>query len=289
MTYVTPLRYPGGKGKLATFIKRIFDQNDLLDGHYVEPYAGGAAVGLSLLFAEYATHIHINDIDPSVYAFWHSVLHETEQLCRLIRGKRVSMAEWKRQKAIQKRKKEVSLLELGFSTFFLNRANRSGIIKGGGVIGGNKQTGKWKMNARFNKQDLIARIEKIAAFRDRISLYNTDAAKLLKQLAPRLPRKALLYLDPPYFVKGHRLYANFYRPEDHVTVAMQLAATGRLWIVTYDNAEEIKQIYRQYPKIEYGLNYSARNVYRGAEVMFFSPGLKFPRSEPLSVGHTSEL
>lgn len=291
MRYATPLRYPGGKGKLTSFIKLIFDKNDLLDGHYAEPYAGGAAVALSLLFEEYAAHVHINDIDPSVYAFWHSVVYDTEKLCQLIRATNVSMAEWRRQKAIQNHKNQASLLELGFSTFFLNRTNRSGIIKGGGVIGGNDQTGKWKIDARFNKQALVERIEQIASFRDRISIYNLDAANFLKSVVPKLPKKSLLYLDPPYFVKGHRLYANFYRADDHAAVARQVASLDRPWMVSYDNAIEIKKIYRQYRKREYGLDYSAGSVYRGAEVMFFSPDLKIPRlSNPtgLAVSNTSE-
>src|SRR5438105_10765840 len=156
----TPLRYPGGKGKLTDFIKLVFVQNDLLDGHYVEPYAGGAGIALNLLVLEYASCIHLNDINRPVFAFWHSVINSTDKLCRMVRDVKVSAEEWRRQKVIQRRPEDFNLLELGFSTFFLNRTNRSGIINAG-MIGGAKQDGEWKIDARFNKVGLCQRIEKI--------------------------------------------------------------------------------------------------------------------------------
>jgi len=178
MKFNTPLRYPGGKGKLTGFLKMIFEQNDLLDGHYVEPYAGGAGIALNLLTHSYASCIHLNDLNPAVFGFWHSVINQPEALCKAIRDVKVTMEEWHRQKAILNAPANHSPLDIGFSTFFLNRTNRSGIIWGG-VIGGKNQDGAWKLDARFNKDDLIRRIEKIAMYRSRIRLYNLDAAELL--------------------------------------------------------------------------------------------------------------
>src|SRR5713101_893183 len=173
--YLSPLRYPGGKAKLANFVKLLLRTNHLCDGHYVEPYAGGASVALALLMGEYVTQVHINDLDLSVFAFWHSVLNETEALCRRIRDTRLSVAEWRRQRTIQRCAGQVGLLDLGFSTLFLNRTNRSGIISSGGVIGGLAQDGEWRLDVRFPRAGLVARIEAIASYRDRISLYNADA------------------------------------------------------------------------------------------------------------------
>ena len=86
--HFTPLRYPGGKAKLAGYVKRLMKENRLLDGEYVEPYAGGAAIGLELLFHDYVSRIHINDVSKPVYAFWKSVLDQSEELCRLVMKKR---------------------------------------------------------------------------------------------------------------------------------------------------------------------------------------------------------
>ncbi len=283
MRYLTPLRYPGGKSKLTSFVRAVLSTNDLTGGHYVEPYAGGAAVGLSLLVTDDVAHVHINDLDRSVHAFWHSVLHESDQLCRRIRAARISIREWRRQRAVQDSSPSVSLLDLGFSTFFLNRTNRSGIIRSGGVIGGIKQAGEWKMDARFPRDGLITRIKTIAALRDRISLYNCDAAALLRRLLPRLPAKSLLYLDPPYYVTGNRrLYANAYDHADHAEIALTLEALRRPWLVSYDDVPQIRTLYRPYRCRRYGLTYTAHNRHRGAEVMFFSDDLAIPRTvQPL--------
>ncbi|GAG14050.1 unnamed protein product, partial [marine sediment metagenome] len=210
-----------------------------MDGHYVEPYAGGAAVALLLLYSEYVTHIHINDISKPLFAFWHSVLNATDELCALIHDTEVSIDEWHKQKLMQGQAEEVTLLELGFSTFFLNRTNRSGILKGG-VIGGKKQTGSYKLTARYNKANLIQRIKRIARYKSRISLYNDDAEIFIKSITTRLPPKTLIYFDPPYYIKGKGLYEDFYEHKDHLSVSTIITSLKHKWIVSYDNTQEIQ-------------------------------------------------
>lgn len=274
--YYSPLRYPGGKGKLADYVKRIIEVNELTGGYYVEPYAGGASVALSLLFNEYVSNIIINDIDVSVYAFWHSVLYNTEELCKLISDTQVTAQEWASQKAIQDRKDSSNLLSLGFSTFFLNRTNRSGIISAG-MIGGKNQDGKWKIDARFNKTELIQRIKKIALYKNRISLFNYDACQLVNIIGAYLPTQTLIYFDPPYFVKGQALYTNFYKSKDHYEVSRLIQEITKFsWVVSYDYHETIQQLYADSPKIDYSLAYSAGKIGKGKEIMIFKPGMVIP-------------
>lgn len=273
--YYTPLRYPGGKGQLAPFVKLLFQYNKLLDGHYIEPYAGGAGVALALLFQECASHIHINDLSLPVYAFWHSVLLETDSLCALIQETDVTIDQWKKQKEIQAQANTVTMLKLGFSTFFLNRTNRSGILTGG-VIGGKEQHGKWKIDARYNKEDLIQRIKRIAKYRNRISIYNQDAANFIREVLPDIPTNALVYLDPPYYAKGQDLYQNYYKHEDHANVAELLSDIRQCWIVSYDNLPAIADLYQGYRSIIYDYHYSAANRYQGSEVIFFCNDLVMP-------------
>ena len=218
--FVSPLRYPGGKLKVVDYIKRLFEANDLCDGIYIEPYAGGASVALSLLFGEYVRGIKINDIDRSIYAFWHSVLNETEALCRRITDTPVNMDTWEVLRRVQANKQDADLLELGFSTFFLNRTNRSGILSGG-VIGGKNQDGNFKIDARYNKEDLINRIEGVAEYVDRIELTSMDAVELIKSIK-RPSEKTFCYLDPPYYVKGRDLYLNYYSDDDHRAIAKEI-------------------------------------------------------------------
>ena len=273
MEYYSPLRYPGGKGKVSDYFKQVFKENLLYDGVYVEPYAGGASIALSLLFNEYAARVIINDIDRSIFGFWDSVLNNTEQLCKLIKDKPVTVATWEKQKKVQADKENRDLLEVGFSTFFLNRTNRSGILKAG-IIGGKDQTGEWKIDARYNKKDLISRIERIAQYKDKIELHNSDAVKLVKSLRNKLPQKTLFYFDPPYYIKGKDLYLNYYGAGDHQNIAAEISKVEKQkWIVTYDNVTPIRKLYDQYRQIKYSLNYSAAKAAKGEEVMIFSDNL----------------
>ena len=272
MGIYSPLRYPGGKGKIVPYIKRLIKKNSLVSGVYVEPYAGGAAVALSLLFEEYVDKIIINDIDPSIYAFWYSVLNNTDKLCELIEKTPLTITEWRKQKDIQKQK-NCDLLTLGFSTFFLNRTNRSGILVAG-PIGGLKQEGTWKMNARYNKPALIERIKRIALYKNRIEVYNKDAIDLVKSLKASLPSNTIFYFDPPYYVKGKELYLNYYEYKDHEALRNEInSISNPKWVVTYDNVQPIRDLYKTYRKKNFLLNYSAGNHNKGEEVMIFSDNL----------------
>ena len=275
MRFNSPLRYPGGKGRLLALFKSIFEQNALIGCNYVEPFAGGCGLALSLLFCGYVCRIHINNINRSLYAFWKSILDYTEDMCRLINDTPVNVEEWERQKNIQTRE-DLSILELGFSTFFLNRTNRSGILSAG-IIGGKKQLGKWKIDARYNKNNLIERIKRIASSKGKISVYNMDALDFLK--THKFSSDTLIYLDPPYYIKGQNLYDNFYEAEDHVDLAHFVQQLIPKWIVSYDDVFPIRQLYGNYKSITYNLNYFASSCYKGSEFMVFSHNLKLPRKD----------
>ncbi|MBV1701046.1 MAG: DNA adenine methylase [Hyphomicrobiales bacterium] len=277
LVHFTPLRYPGGKGKLAAYVKKIITENKLFDGEYVEPYAGGAAIGLELLLQEYVSTIHINDLSQPVYSFWKAVLNDTDELCRLIRDSELSVESWDRQKRIFANPDDHSYVQLGFATFFLNRTNRSGILNGG-IIGGRAQTGAWKIDARYNADELIFRIESIANLRRRIMVTRTDALDLLSQGIAQWPKKTLIYLDPPYYQRGRDLYYDFYRDNDHATLAnfIKTEMNSRSWLVSYDNVTAIKDLYSGFRRVDYNVGYSARESRQGAEVMFFSPQMVVP-------------
>lgn len=272
--YPSPLRYPGGKGKVANFLKLLYLENDLIGTEYFELYAGGASVALSLLYEDFASHVHINDINRSVHAFWQVALNDPDGLCRKITDTPVTVDEWKRQKAVQAATDPTDL-ELGFSTFFLNRTNRSGII-GGGIIGGHQQDGGWKIDARYNKPELCKRIRKVARFKSRITLTRTDAAQLLDDISGRDADSTFVYLDPPYYVKGKGLYDNFYEHQDHVLIAQRVQALRCPWVVSYDAVPEILSLYGSIRSLRYSLNYSAAEAHRGSEAMFFSRSLQIP-------------
>lgn len=268
----TPLRYPGGKSKLYEYVRELVILNDC--STYIEPYAGGAGVALRLLINRDVDRIMINDYDKSIYALWYSILNDSEKLIELIQKTDISIDEWYNQKSIQENKQLTeNLLELGFSTLFLNRVNRSGIIKAG-VIGGKNQTGRYKMDCRFNKSDIIERIRLIASFKHKIKLYNLDAEVFIKKSISRT-KDSLTFFDPPYYQKGPGLYTNFYSHEDHVNLSKTIKKhmDNKNWIITYDIHDEIKNIYDEYDYKKYYLNYSITNSSKGQEYMFFSKNI----------------
>ncbi|WP_407411365.1 DNA adenine methylase [Acinetobacter sp.] len=267
MNFLTPLRYPGGKGKFAPFVKDLMLSNEL-SGDYLEPYAGGAGVALDLLFHECCKNIHINDYDQAIFHFWQSLTNETDRFLEKLWNTPITIDEWHKQKLILSTPEQHTELEYGFAAFFLNRTNRSGILKAG-VIGGKKQDGNYKLDARFTKENLAKRIEKIGQYKDRIKVYNLDALELLNKVDQILPQDSLIYLDPPYYVKGQGLYRNFYNHDDHVAIRNALDNVKTKWIVSYDNCSEIKEIYSGYRHEDYELNYSAYYKTKGSEVMIY--------------------
>lgn len=287
MRFYSPLRYPGGKKKLANFASWVCVKNSI-NGHYVEPYAGGASVALHLLINGYVKEITINDFDKAIYAFWYAVLNDTDKLCKKIQSTDITIKNWEKQKEIQQSKnQEKDLLKLGFSTLFLNRTNYSGIIDGG-MLGGPKQKSSYKIDCRFNKEELIRRIQLIVKYKDSINLYQLDAMDLVKNIENQTKSKNIIfYFDPPYFLKGQSLYMNSYDPGDHKEVSEKIKKIKNArWIVSYDDVSQINQLYKDknIKKIHYFLNHSAYKQKRGKEVLFCSAGINYiPKGDPTKV------
>lgn len=272
----SPLRYPGGKSCLLEVIRKTLRTNKLERGHYAEPYAGGCSLALSLLFGGHVCDIHLNDLDLSVWSFWDAVLNDTDKLVAKIEQTPITIDEWRRQREIQRKPETVEQIDLAFATFFLNRTNRSGIIKNAGVIGGLAQTGDYKIDCRFNKKGLIHRIRRIEKYKDRIHFHRMDALDFLDYVERELPEDTFCCIDPPYFNKGSSLYTSFYNAEDHAEVASRVLSLGNPWLLTYDFADEIRKLYASRRQYEFSLNYSVQTKRIGSELMIASKGLRMP-------------
>jgi DNA adenine methylase len=273
----SPLRYPGGKFKTFNYVKQLVIENNSTT--YIEPFAGGAAVALTLLLEGVVKKIIINDYDRAIYALWYSILYHPQELTKLIYDTEVNILEWHKQKEIQKNKLHEPLLKVGFSTLFLNRTNRSGIVKGG-VIGGKNQNGNYLMDCRFPKDKIVRKINTISNLRNQIQIYNLDALVFIEDVIKKT-RYSFTFFDPPYFRKGPSLYTNFYNKEDHLELSRKIKndLKNRKWIVSYDNSAEIKEMYNNLDFIEYYLNYSVSDKRKGIEFMFFSKSTKISNPE----------
>jgi DNA adenine methylase len=272
---LSPLRYPGGKAKLFEFFAALLRYNRVVGCHYCEPYAGGAGLALKLLSAGLVERVSLNDVDEAIWAFWVSVLQHNKEMRQMVEKTPLSIEEWYRQREVWQRKDLNDVLSLGFATFFLNRTNRSGIIEGAGPIGGYAQAGKWKLDARYDCSKQVAIIGALEPFRSRISISSLDALDFLQSTLPE--SEALTYLDPPYYVKGSKLYRNSYVHDDHVQVKKMIERyRDARWVVSYDAAPEILEIYTGFDPVLYTLQYSAGASGTGREVIYLSDALGLP-------------
>lgn len=266
----TPLRYPGGKTQLYSFVKELIRHNSINQGTYVEPFSGGSGVAISLLLNNDIENIIINDLDPSIHAFWFSVLNNTNSLIDRINSTPITIEEWHRQKEIRKDHREESQsIENAFSTFYLNRTNRSGIIEGG-PIGGYEQEGAYKLDCRYTKPNLIQKIRKIAEQRDRIRLYNLDGKDLIQQVIKQENTdQTFCFFDPPYYKQGKTLYSKFFKDEDHRRLHDSIVGLeDYYWITTYDYSDNIRDIYSDCRTFSYQLRYTASVKRKAKEYLF---------------------
>lgn len=268
--HYSPLRYPGGKTFLFPFFDEVIKSHGLRKITYVEPFAGGAGAALALLFLGKVDKIVINDLDRAIYSFWKSAIYKSNKFIKKIYSTPVTIKEWQKQKAIYADPKSKEF-ELGFAAFFLNRSNMSGILNGG-PIGGIKQKGNYKIDARFNKRKLADRIHQLSLYKDKITVSNEDGVKLIHKYLNK--KNTFIYLDPPYFEKGAALYLNHYKTGNHEMLAEQLNQNSdAFWLLTYDDKKEIRKLYKNRKIVNFSLNYNAYESRQGKEIMVMSDAI----------------
>jgi DNA adenine methylase len=275
--YLSPLRYPGGKGRLAPYIARLIAVQRIRPSRYAEPFAGGAGAALRLLVNEEVNTIYINDLNPGIAAFWRCVFNKSDAFARRIETGEISIAAWHQALSAYNNPDKQSDLELGFATFFLNRCNRSGILDAR-PIGGLDQTGTWKIDARFNRQALAQRVRFLGNYRDRVVLSAQDARDFIRELEI-LGDEVLVYVDPPYLVQGADLYLDSLSPDDHSELAEILKISGLPWFLTYDTHERITaELYSGLRTLRFNIAHTAQVQHVGSEYAVFGQNLEVPRT-----------
>lgn len=274
----SPLRYPGGKASMAGLLRQIRTLNGLGGRAIAEPFAGGAGASLTLLYLEETHEIYVNDADTAIHDFWWTLVNRAQPFLKLLKATPVCMKEWRRQREIYRSKGRISRLRRGFAAFYLNRCNRSGIIMNGGPIGGVKQKGKWKLDARFNKRELTPRCEKVSEYGDRIHVSSRDGMKFIEGLDPE---SVFFFIDPPYFVKGPTLYLNTLSEEYHRSLATQLKGMKQsAWVLTYDDCAAVRRLYRGWARIRpFEFHYTANKRRRGKEILVVPKWMHLPPAQ----------
>lgn len=274
LRYLSPLRYPGGKARLAPYLVRVLSTQSKTIDTYCEPYAGGAGAGLQLLFDGHVSKLIINDLNPGIAAFWRSAFFNTDALIEMVAECVVDIDNWHRQRAVYLAPGEHDDLALGFATFFLNRTNRSGILNAR-PIGGLDQTGTWLINARFNKANLAQRLENLKTLAPQVDIREEHAIELIRTLNRR-KKPVLLYVDPPYVVAGEELYMTDHSWSEHKRLEKVLTKSPHPWILTYDADDRTRELYREFRCLRFGISHTAQVQKVGREFMFFSRGLRVP-------------
>ena len=272
--YDSPLRYPGGKSSLSAFLGQAIERAEIEGVTYVEPFAGGAGAAITLLLQERVDRVVINDLDPAVYSFWRAVTEEGPRFTTNVRTVPLTLDEWRAQKQIYAAGRGVGeySFDLGFSFFYLNRTNRSGVLNAG-VIGGQQQSGRYKIDARFNRERLATRIQSISNLRDKIIVSSRDGRAIIEEYATS--PNAFLYVDPPYVQMGGSLYLNSFTEADHTFLAMCLNRNASAnWVLTYDDTKLIRDLYQDRYQETFSLIYSARNMGVATELMVLSDRMR---------------
>lgn len=278
MRYLSPLRYPGGKARLTPFLERTIRVQSPAPTQYAEPFAGGAGAALKLLHDGVVEHIHLNDLNPGIAGMWRAMLYETDAFLDLIETTPIDLSEWELQREIYQTPIGREDLELGFSTFYLNRTNRSGILNAG-PIGGLEQCGNWKIDARFNRSGLIGRVKAVAAMKDGISVTEMDGLDFLDSLN-HLGDDLFVYADPPYIVQGEGLYLHAFDEIAHLQLSEKLAEIESPWLLTYDDDPRITDVlYRGGRCATFPIAHTAHKSHVGSEAVIFSKDLELPDME----------
>jgi len=286
----SPLRYPGGKFKLTPFLQQILKNNPKID-NYVEPFAGGGGIAINLLLNNIVDKIVLNDFDIAIFCFWKAITGSTSDFIKLFDEIPVNIEEWKKQKIVFnelqcKKSSELTsdeIVKLGFATFFLNRTNFSGILRGATPIGGLGQKGKWKIDCEFNKSRLRPLIESIGDYSDRITVSDLDMTKNLTD-NDYDPKQTIMFIDPPYVTQGKRLYLPIKDMKDHKKIAKQVRKLKCNWILTYDSVNEIEDFYNFTDnRYIYTLQYKIKAHKKATEFLAISSDLNCDFNDTINI------
>lgn len=283
---------------MAPFLRHVIEAQRTRPVFYAEPFAGGAGAAMQLLSDGVVEHVALNDLNGGITSFWRAVFEENDRLAEAVRTAELSLGMWHQQREIQL-DAQADPFERGFATFYLNRTNRSGIL-GGRPIGGLEQTGTWKLDARFNKADLVARIRHLSSFRDRVTVTQNEGRLFLDALDGDRTEK-MIYVDPPYLKQGEDLYLANMLYRDHVNLARTLLRLKSPWLLTYDRDDRIpEQFYPGLACAAFSISHTAAIQHLGKEYLVVPehvrvdvldgfgprPGSWLPGRSPAELAHT---
>ena len=278
---ISPLRYAGSKRKLFNYLERVSSHNNLSPQILIEPFVGGGNVFLNFLSRHERGKAIIADKDELVYSFWKTLFDEPDYLIRFIRRARVNLKTFDKYRYISSHTAEFNRKKLAEACLFLNRTSFSGILNdSAGPIGGRQQKSIYKIDCRFGRKNLIKKIKDISVFKKRVIVLPYDWENTLRYVAGRDKYKntsLLYYFDPPFYKKADQLYRYHFDSVGHKNLRDKLIKLKQPWILSYDRAKEIQNLYSAFTRINVSMPYSINSPAKRLEKEFIITPLKLPR------------
>ncbi|WP_434107947.1 DNA adenine methylase [Paraburkholderia caffeinilytica] len=280
--FKSPLRYPGGKASLTRIIEQIVIDHELAGRHLFEPYAGSAAISIALVGDGVCPFASISELDPLLYSFWKTVFSNPSKLIRRIKKTEITLNTWHKLRPLLEldAPDESQLDTLAFAALFFNRTNFSGVIHSG-PIGGQTQSSDYSIDCRFNRDELVERIEALSTLGPKFDVQHSDALEVIKR--QRNKRSVLFYVDPPYYLQGKKLYRYNYRLNGHVALAEALHKAKFPWLLSYDRHDVIENLYEDFHNVDQEFRYSSRVSKKESELLITNVELVHPNAEKLKL------
>lgn len=247
-TFLSPLRYPGGKAFLAPYVARTLEHNGIRPDVFVEPFAGGASVSLQMVTQDLVDSIALYDLDPMVSGFWWTVFNRHKYLVEKVKEEVVSVEKWRELKE----QKINGHCTNGWKCLFLNRTSFSGILnESSGPIGGHSQASDYKVDCRYYGDTILRRLKSLWDIRDRVFDVGSQSYECtLRYYEKRRTLAPFYYLDPPFFYKADKLYNFYFGQDDHDAFVTRVANLSSPWLLSYDYCPETVALMRRH-----GLSY----------------------------------
>ncbi len=268
---VTPLRYPGGKTWLLDYVKEFLKFHRLEPIALVEPYAGSASISIGLLRVGLVQEAFISEKDPLIVAFWNAVLENNDELIEYVSTLEISMDTWFSSKKYLSydSAEKYSTIELAGAFLFFNRTNYSGIIKGG-PLGGKRQESSYKLDCRFNRKRIMEKIRNLQGLEGRLHVSESDGIDFMEKMAMNGPEEMIFYIDPPYYGAGKNLYRYYFTDKEHEELSAFLTTLELPWLLSYDDAEFIKALYKKKTKFPVYTDYQSGYLKKDVKELLIS-------------------
>ncbi|QOT19275.1 DNA adenine methylase [Paenarthrobacter sp. YJN-5] len=294
--YASPLRYPGGKARMAPWLTDTFE--GLLGPMdveiWLEPFGGGAGAALTALCTGKVPEAWIVEANPALAAFWTTVMNDGPALAARVERTIPTLAlfqESRENVGAALAGEHLNVFDLGLSAFILNRCSRSGmILPSVGPIGGKMQAGQHTIAARFNAGALADRIRAVHALGDRFKVFAGDGISFLEDLPDSgVQDEVFCFVDPPYIGVGNDLYAVGMDDDLHQRLARALNRLTTPWLLTYDAHPRVPLLYPGSHVVEFDIPHTAGSSRVGTEYLVLGPGMDLPAVNPLGRGHVYRL